>query len=60
MEMHEIRAQRQDVDLMPWYISAGDDGVTKDCILVAVMDGAEIRSISLHIAGKPEAGEFEC
>lgn len=41
---------------MPWFIGAGDDGVTKDCILVAVMDGLEMLSISLHVAGEPKQG----
>jgi hypothetical protein len=46
--------RKHDIDVMPWYICAGDDGLKKDCIMVAVMNGAEIDSISLHLAGKPE------
>jgi hypothetical protein len=43
-----------EIAVMPWYISAGEDGLKKDCIMVAVMNGSEIRSISLHLAGAPE------
>ena len=46
---------RHELAVMPWYISAGDDGLRKDCIMVAVMNGPEIESISLHLAAQPEA-----
>jgi hypothetical protein len=46
---------RHDLAVMPWYISAGDDGLRKDCIMVAVMNGSEIQSISLHLAAQPES-----
>jgi hypothetical protein len=44
----------QELSVMPWYITAGEDGLKKDCIMVAVMNGHEIQSISLHLSGKPE------
>jgi hypothetical protein len=46
---------KQELAVMPWYITAGDDGLRKDCIMVAVMNGPEIQSISLHLAMMPEA-----
>lgn len=45
--------KQQEMQVMPWFIPAGDDGLKLDCIMVAVMDGDEIRSISLHLAGAP-------
>ena len=48
--MRESRVREEKVDVMPWYIAAGNDGLQKDAILVAVMDGKEIVSISLHVA----------
>ncbi len=48
--MRESKTQEIKVDVMPWYIPAGNDGLQKDAILVAVMDGKEMVSISLHVA----------
>ena len=46
--------RKQEVEIMPWFISAADDGLKKDCIMVAMMCGSEIQSISLHVAEKAE------
>lgn len=39
---------RDDRHLMPWFIPAVPHGPVKDSLLVATMDGNEMRSISLH------------
>ena len=39
---------RDDINVMPWYIKAGPDGLKKDAILVATMDGNNMLTISLH------------
>lgn len=44
---------RNGVNVMPWQIEAGD-GLAKRCILVAVMNGNEMQSISLHVAEQPQ------
>ena len=41
------------VHIMPWQIEAGD-GLAKRCILVAVMNGGEMQSVSLHVAEQPK------
>ncbi len=51
--MRETGIREDSVDVMPWYITAGSDGLQKDAILVAVMDGNEMVSISLHVAHQP-------
>lgn len=45
--------QRDDPHFMPWHIPAGDDGLLRDAILVAKMDGEEMLTISLHVATSP-------
>lgn len=47
---------RTDQHFMPWHIAAGKDGLLRDAILVAKMDGSEMLSISLHVAttARPE------
>lgn len=45
--------QRDDQHCMPWHIAAGDDGLLRDAILVAKMDGEEMLTISLHVATAP-------
>ncbi len=45
--------QRDDEHVMPWHIAAGDDGLLRDAILVATMDGEEMVKISLHVATTP-------
>jgi hypothetical protein len=50
----QTHTERADLNLMPWHIRAAEyDNLTADCILVAVMDGNEIQTISLHVAEKP-------
>jgi hypothetical protein len=44
---------RRGVNLMPWQIEAGD-GLNQRCILVAVMNGNEMQSVSLHVAEQPK------
>ena len=44
---------RHGVNLMPWQILPGD-GLEKPCILVAVMNGNEMQSVSLHVAEQPK------
>jgi hypothetical protein len=51
--MRETGLREESVDVMPWYITAGADGLQKDAILVAVMDGDQMVSISLHVAHQP-------
>ena len=51
--MPQAGIREDSVDVMPWYITAGADGLQKDAILVAVMDGNEMVSISLHVAHQP-------
>ena len=51
--MRETSLREESVDVMPWYITAGPDGLQKDAILVAVMEGNEMVSISLHVAHQP-------
>jgi hypothetical protein len=48
----QAQPQRNEIYVMPWHITAApdDDGLTKDCILVATMNGTEIQTISLHLA----------
>ena len=46
--------RKTEIEVMPWFISAADDGLKKDCIMVAMMQGTEIQSISLHVAEKAE------
>lgn len=36
-------------NLLPWLIKAGDDGITKDCVLVAKMSGNDMQSVSLYV-----------
>ncbi len=47
---------RRGVNLMPWQIEPGD-GLSKRCILVAVMNGNEMQSVSLHVAEQPKREE---
>ena len=54
MPNHELTTRKSDIEVMPWFITAANDGLKKDCIMVAVMNGREIHSISLHIAEKAE------
>ena len=49
--------QRDDQHVMPWHIAAGDDGLLRDAILVATMDGEEMLTISLHVATMPTGME---
>jgi len=42
---------RHGIDLMPWQIKA-DESLSQSCILVAVMNGNEMQSVSLHISPK--------
>lgn len=44
-------------NLMPWLIEAGNDGLSKDCVLVASMVGAEMMGISLHVVEPPKKEE---
>ncbi|SFS17732.1 hypothetical protein SAMN05421771_3244 [Granulicella pectinivorans] len=55
MPDHTSANSKPEQAVMPWYIAAGDDGLHKDCIMVAVMNGPEIQTISLHLAALPEA-----
>ncbi len=54
LEEDDMQAQPQgnEIYVMPWHITAApdEDGLTKDCILVATMNGNEIQTISLHLA----------
>ena len=54
MGSQQSGTRKQEVEIMPWFISAADDGLKKDCIMVAMMSGSEIQSISLHVAEKAE------
>ena len=45
--------QRDDQHVMPWHIAPGDDGLLRDAILVATMNGQEMLTISLHVATTP-------
>lgn len=45
---------RHGISLMPWQIEA-DETLSQPCILVAVMNGNEMQSVSLHISPKPQA-----
>ncbi len=49
--------QRDDQHVMPWHIAAGNDGLLRDAILVATMDGEEMLTISLHVATTPAGME---
>lgn len=40
---------RQNVTVMPWQIEPSED-LNRACILVAVMSGNEMQSVSLHVA----------
>jgi len=44
-------------NLMPWLIEAADDGLSKDCVLVASMDGGEMVGVSLYVVEKPKKEE---
>lgn len=44
-------------NLMPWLIEAGNDGLSKDCVLVASMVGAEMIAVSLHVVAEPKKEE---
>ena len=44
---------RDDVSLMPWHIPQ-TDGMEQPCVLVAVMDGNEMQSVSLHVLQQPQ------
>ncbi len=48
----QAQPQGNEIYVMPWHITAApdEDGLTKDCILVATMNGNEIQTISLHLA----------
>lgn len=46
-------SQHDGFNLMPWHIKAGEDGLLRDSILVATMNGNEILTISLHVASVP-------
>ena len=48
-EMRETTL-RSDRHLMPWLVKSVPHGPTKDCVLVATMDGNEMLSVSLHVA----------
>lgn len=43
--------------IMPWVIEAADDGLTKDCVLVAKMNGGDMLSVSLYVATPAEKEE---
>lgn len=45
---------RDDRHLMPWVIPAADQAPAKTCVLVAVMEGNVMQSISLHVASEAE------
>ena len=47
---------RQGINLMPWKIDP-DDGLNQTCILVAVMNGSEMQSVSLHVADRAEKSD---
>ena len=49
----QAHTHRDGINLMPWHIPAGDDGLLRDSILVATMDGNEMLTISLHVAAGP-------
>lgn len=55
MPEHTSAHSGPELAIKPWYIAAGDDGLNKDCIMVAIMNGLEIQSISLHLAAQPES-----
>ena len=44
---------RRGINLMPWQIEP-KDGLDQPCILVAVMNGNEMQSVSLHVAPQPQ------
>ena len=57
--MHQpIYTERRDVHLLPWLVTAGSDGLKRDCFLIATMDGAEMVAVSLHVVAK--ADEEKC
>jgi hypothetical protein len=53
----ESQARKDDINVMPWHIQASpeEDGLTRDCVLVAVMNGNEMQTVSLHLAWKSES-----
>jgi hypothetical protein len=54
-QMHEqTHTIRHGINLMPWQIEASE-GLDQPCILVAVMNGNEMQSVSLHISPEPQA-----
>ena len=50
---------RSDRHVMPWLIPAVKHGPSKDCVLVASMEGNEMLTISLHVADAPASEEQE-
>lgn len=52
--MPEQTNAKPELAIKPWYVAAGDDGLHKDCIMVAVMNGNDLQSISLHLAAQPD------
>jgi hypothetical protein len=45
---------KEDAGVIQWCIAVGDDGLSVDCILVALLDGQEMQSVSLHVQPKHE------
>lgn len=53
MQPERTHTIRHGINLMPWQIEASD-GLSRPCILVAVMNGNEMQSVSLHISPEPQ------
>lgn len=49
--MHEAQnAEELPSRLLFWYMTAGDDGLNKDSVMLGSMVGDELQSISLQVA----------
>ena len=49
MEQQPTYTVRHNVHVMPWQIEPSED-LNRACILLAVMNGNEMQSVSLHVA----------
>ena len=55
--MTMLRSLRDgELDVVPWLVKANDE-IHDDCILIAVMQGSEMVSVSLHVAVEPKNEE---
>ncbi len=52
--MSDAKGRKKSADVLRWDIPAGDDGLRKDAILLAVLKGKEMVSVSLHMAERPD------